>query len=133
MLENIWYKKGRGKWLLLPLTFLYCAAHSFQRWKLTRKRLKPPVPIIIVGNISIGGTGKTPAVIYLARLLSEAGYKPGIITRGYGGKAEQWPQDVNKESNAEEVGDEPVLMARHTHLPVAAGSDRCLDIQVATL
>lgn len=129
-LENIWYNNGRGKWLLLPLTFLYCAIHSFQRWKLTRKRSKPPLAIIIVGNISIGGTGKTPVVIHLARLLAKAGYKPGIITRGYGGKATQWPQDVNAESNAVDVGDEPVLMARHTHLPIAAGSDRCVDIQL---
>ncbi len=130
VLENIWYKQGQGKCLLLPLTFLYCAVHSFQRWKLTRKRSKLPLPVIIVGNISIGGTGKTPAVIYLARLLAEAGYKPAIITRGYGGKATQWPQDVVKESNAIDVGDEPVLMARHTGLPVVAGADRCLDIQL---
>jgi len=128
--ENIWYQNGRGKWLLLPFTFLYCALHSFQRWKLSRKRSKPPLPVIIVGNISIGGTGKTPLVIHLAKLLEASGYKPSIITRGYGGNSTHWPKTVDDQSNAKEVGDEPVLMAMHTGLPVVAGPDRCLDIQL---
>ena len=130
ILENIWYQGGKGKWILLPLTFVYCALHAFQRWKLTRKRSKMPLPVIIVGNISVGGTGKTPAVIYLVNLLLNAGYQPAIITRGYGGKSVQWPKGVNAKSDTVEVGDEPVLMAKRAQVPVVAGPDRCLDIQL---
>ena len=129
LLENIWYQKGRGKWFLLPFTWVYCILHSFQRWKLTRKRSKITVPVVIVGNISIGGTGKTPTVIYLAKLLIKAGYKPAIITRGYGGKSTKWPQEVTELSNTKEVGDEAVLLAKRTKLPVVAGADRSVDIQ----
>lgn len=123
-LENIWYKKGRGKWLLLPFSVLYCGLHAFVRWKQSRSQRPLAVPVIIVGNISIGGTGKTPVVIYLAQCLKNAGYKPGIITRGYGGKSTEWPQAVGKDSEASEVGDEPVLMAACTAVPIVAGPDR---------
>ncbi len=128
-LENIWYQQGKGKWVLLPFTLLYCALHSFQRWKLTRRRSKITVPLIIVGNISIGGTGKTPVVIYLAKLLLKAGYKPAIITRGYGGKSIQSPQKVTALSHPEQVGDEAVLLAKNTKVPVVAGADRYISIQ----
>jgi tetraacyldisaccharide 4'-kinase len=115
--------------VLLPLTFLYCALHYFQRWKLTRRQLKIPVPVIVVGNISIGGTGKTPTVIYLANLLKNAGYKPAVITRGYGGKSAKWPRQVTGLSDPLDVGDEAVLIAKRTALPVVAGPDRYVDIQ----
>jgi len=129
LLENIWYKQGMGKWFLLPFTLLYCTLHLFQRWKLTRRRLKITIPVIVVGNISIGGTGKTPAVISLAKLLIKAGYKPAIITRGYGGKSTQWPQEVTALSDAENMGDEAILLANNTKLPVVAGADRYENIQ----
>jgi tetraacyldisaccharide 4'-kinase len=129
LLENIWYQQGKGKWFLLPFTLMYCILHSFQRWKLTRKRSKITIPVVIIGNISIGGTGKTPTVIYLAKLLIKAGYKPAIITRGYGGTSTKWPQEVTVLSNPKEVGDEAVLLAKRTKLPVIAGADRYLDIQ----
>ncbi len=128
-LENIWYQQDKGKWLLLPFTLLYCALHSFQRWRLIRKRSNVTIPVIIVGNISIGGTGKTPTVIYLAKLLLKTGYKPAIITRGYGGKSIQWPQEVTALSNPEKVGDEAVLLAKSTEVPVVAGADRYASIQ----
>ena len=128
-LETIWYKKGKGKWFLLPFTLLYCAIHAFQRWKLTRsRRSKITIPVIIAGNISIGGTGKTPTVIYLAKLLKNAGYRPAIISRGYGGNAAKWPQRVTANSNPEQVGDEAVLIAERTDVPVVVGPDRYVDI-----
>ncbi len=129
LLENIWYQQGKGKWFLLPLTLFYCGLHSFQRWKLTRRRSKITLPVIVVGNISIGGTGKTPTVIYLAKLLLKGGYKPAIITRGYGGKATQWPQEVTPLSSPAKVGDEAVLLAKRSKVPVIAGADRSVDIQ----
>ena len=129
LLENIWYQKGKGKWLLLPFTLLYCILNTYQRWKLTCKRSKITIPVIIVGNISIGGTGKTPAVIHLAKLLVKEGYKPAIITRGYGGISTKWPQEVTVLSDTKEVGDEAVLLAKRTKLPIVAGADRYVDIQ----
>lgn len=78
-----------------------------------------PVPVIIVGNLTVGGTGKTPLIIWLARFLKEAGYKPGIISRGYGGKARRWPQWVDHDSDPETVGDEALLIARLTGCPMA--------------
>lgn len=108
---------------------LYCALHGLQRWKQRRHRSKMPLPVIIVGNLSVGGTGKTPLVIYLVNLLRSAGYQPAIITRGYGGSSHPSPILLNKDSLSAEVGDEPVLMARRTGVPVVVGSDRCLDVQ----
>lgn len=131
-LENIWYNKGAGKILLLPVTALYCAVNSFKRWKNTDNKTKLPCPVIVVGNIAIGGTGKTPLAIHIVKLLQKSGYKPAIITRGYGGKATRWPQSVTAESDPRLVGDEAVLMAINTHVPVYAGADRMLSIDKLT-
>lgn len=90
------------------------------------KNHKLPVPVIIVGNITVGGTGKTPLTIFLAELLKQSGYKPGIICRGYGGQAEDWPQQVTFDSDPRQIGDEALLMARRTGCPVVAGPKRVL-------
>ncbi|HFC91716.1 MAG TPA: tetraacyldisaccharide 4'-kinase [Leucothrix mucor] len=128
-LENIWYKNGKGKWFLLPFTLLYCLLNLIQHWKLTRRRSKIDIPVIIVGNISIGGTGKTPAVIYLIKRLKKAGYKPAVITRGYGGKSTKWPRLVTAQSDPKQVGDEAVLIAKRAAVPVVAGPERTVDIR----
>lgn len=131
-LENIWYKGGKGKYLLLPLTGLYCAVNQFQYWKASRNsknNSKLTCPVIVVGNITVGGTGKTPLTVYLVKLLQQTGYKPAIITRGYGGQATVWPQSVTTESEAQQVGDEAVLMASRTNVPVYAGADRMESIE----
>lgn len=127
-LEDIWYNNGVGKFFLLPLTPVYCALNTIQRWKSRNYHPKLPCKIIVVGNITVGGTGKTPLVIHLVNLLKEAGYKPAIITRGYGGKATTWPQSVTAESDPRLVGDEAVLMATRTQAPVYAGADRLLSV-----
>lgn len=82
------------------------------------------VPVIIVGNIPVGGTGKTPVVIWLAKLLKAAGYTPGIVSRGYGGHAEIWPQQVRPDSDPSTVGDEAIMIARRCGCPMAVGPDR---------
>lgn len=82
------------------------------------------VPVIVVGNITAGGTGKTPLIAWLAARLREQGYRPGIIARGYGGRARHWPQQVRPDSDPRTVGDEPVLLARRTGCPMAVGPDR---------
>jgi tetraacyldisaccharide 4'-kinase len=86
--------------------------------------VKLPVPVIVVGNLTVGGTGKTPLVAWLAQWLREQGYRPGIVARGYRGRAASWPQSVTPASDPSLVGDEPVLLARAAACPVAVGPDR---------
>jgi tetraacyldisaccharide 4'-kinase len=127
-LEHIWYQGGSDAFLLKPLEGLYRVLAFLNKRSSLKKQIHHPVPVIVVGNISVGGTGKTPLVVYLAQLLQEAGYKPGIITRGYGGSATHWPALVTPDSNPAEYGDEPVLMAQRSGVPVVAGPDRNADV-----
>lgn len=82
------------------------------------------IPIIIVGNITVGGTGKTPLVIWLVRFLQEHNYKPGIVSRGYGGKNKIFPQKVDSDSDTQQMGDEAVLLARRAGCPVIIAPKR---------
>jgi len=82
------------------------------------------VPVIVVGNTTVGGTGKTPLLITLVGALQDAGLKPAVISRGYGGHAETWPQHVTADSDPGLVGDEPVLIAKRTGCPVVCAPDR---------
>ena len=88
------------------------------------RRQKLPIPVIVVGNITVGGTGKTPLVIWLAETLRDMGHQPGVVSRGYGGDATSWPQLVEAESDPAKVGDEPVLIALRTGCPVAVAPQR---------
>ncbi|HND99147.1 MAG TPA: tetraacyldisaccharide 4'-kinase, partial [Plasticicumulans sp.] len=83
-----------------------------------------PVPVVVVGNISVGGTGKTPLLAMLAEALKARGYRPGLIARGYGGRSTHWPRLVDADSDPLEVGDEPVLLAGLTGCPMAVDPDR---------
>ena len=96
---------------------------------LTAKRVTRPV--IVVGNISVGGTGKTPLVMWLADLLQAQGRRVGIVTRGYGGHATQWPLEVTAAATPAQVGDEPVMMAARTGAIVIAGPDRVAGAMLA--
>ncbi|MEZ5672197.1 MAG: tetraacyldisaccharide 4'-kinase [Thiotrichaceae bacterium] len=101
-----------------------------RRWAYQRAWLhsyRCPIPVIIVGNVTVGGTGKTPLVIWLAHYLTQQGWKVGIISRGYGGQA-RYPVSVNISSNAAQVGDEALLLAR-THCPVVIAPQRRLAVQ----
>jgi len=135
LIEKTWYQHDHWSdrlvmWGLLPLVPVFCLLGKYRRWQHIRSRPAPPaIPIIVIGNITVGGTGKTPLVIYLADLLKRHGYRPAIISRGYGGQAKNWPQNVTAASHPHLVGDEPVLMATHTHVPVVVGADRNTDIQ----
>ena len=129
----IWYRPNQIKWLLWPLASIYRVAMGIRRLQY-RLGLKPvvtlPVPVIIVGNITVGGTGKTPLVVWLASELQTRGYRVGIVSRGYGGNATDWPQQVWNTSDPLQVGDEPVLLARVTGCPVAVGPDRVAAAQM---
>jgi tetraacyldisaccharide 4'-kinase len=125
--EDVWYKDPFiGAWLM-PLGFLFSDVARFRKFLYRRGVLKVhklPVPVIVVGNITVGGTGKTPFIIWLARLLKEAGYRPGIISRGYGGQAESWPQWVDSQTDVTKVGDEAMVIAKHAACPLAVGPVR---------
>jgi tetraacyldisaccharide 4'-kinase len=104
--------------LLWPLAYLYGCFLRIRKlfFDLDITRPKPAdVPIIIVGNIRVGGTGKTPIVIAIAERLSQLGWKPGIISRGYGSSTQYHPLQVKSSSDPSVAGDEPVLIARRTH------------------
>ena len=125
-LEHIWYKDPIiGSWLM-PLGFLFNDISRCRAWLYrigVLKSHKLPVPVIIVGNITVGGTGKTPLVIWLAHYLKQAGFQPGIISRGYGGQTET-PQTVLADSHVNQVGDEALLIAKQSGCPVVVATDR---------
>jgi tetraacyldisaccharide 4'-kinase len=131
---RFWERRGPTSLVLWPLSKIYGWIN--QAFDLVNElnlgRRKPaPVPIIIVGNIRVGGTGKTPIVIALAERLVRMGWKPGIISRGYGATASSRPRQVNSDSNPADVGDEPVLIAKRTdnQFPIWVHPKRTLSIQ----
>ncbi len=126
-LERAWQEGHPALWLLAPLTALFALISGTRRWLYRRGWLTAVnvgVPVVVVGNISVGGNGKTPTVIHLVELLKRAGYRPGIISRGYGGQAPHYPFRVTADTPPAQSGDEPALMAQRTGVPVAVGSDR---------
>lgn len=122
-----WYTRTPLIWPLLPLSACYCALVALRRWAYRvglRKTHRVGVPVIVVGNITVGGTGKTPLVTWLARYLQSQGLRPGLVARGYGGTATHWPQSVTSASDPASVGDESVLLARATGCPMVVAPDR---------
>ncbi|KAF0811358.1 Tetraacyldisaccharide 4'-kinase [Andreprevotia sp. IGB-42] len=121
LIERSWYSPAHPLSVLLaPLGWLFGLVAGLRAWLFARglkQAVRLPVPVIVVGNLTAGGTGKTPLTAALVLGLREAGYTPGIISRGYGGNAQQ-PTPVHAESNPALVGDEPLLLARSTHAPV---------------
>jgi len=127
-LNTLWYSRFHPlSLLLIPLAGLFCGLVRLRRQAYRAKIFRSdalPVPVIIVGNLTVGGTGKTPLVIWLGRFFRGHGLKPGIVSRGYGGRAESWPQLVLPSSDPVWVGDEAVLLARHSGCPVVVGPNR---------
>lgn len=127
LFDSIWYRNHPLRWLLWPFGLAYRIAVGVRRALFQcglRRSVTVGVPVVVVGNLTVGGTGKTPCVLWLARRLRERGYRPGLICRGYGGSAAGWPQRVTADSDAAIVGDEAVVLARRSGCPVAAGPDR---------
>ena len=125
-LQRIWQRRGPSAWLLLPISLLFGLLAGVRRWLYRIGWLKAgrlPVPVVVVGNIFVGGTGKTPLTIWLAQQLRNAGYRPGVLSRGYGANVEV-PRLVTADSRPEEVGDEPLLIASHAGCPMAVGRNR---------
>jgi tetraacyldisaccharide 4'-kinase len=136
ILNGIWYGNSPLRFALWPVSVAYLALSRLRRTAYRRgwrPVVEPAVPVIVVGNVTVGGTGKTPFVIWLADQLQQRGRKVGIVTRGYRGKGTVWPVTVAADSDPAEVGDEPVLLARRTRCPVVAGPDRvaCVEALLA--
>ncbi|MFO7858207.1 MAG: tetraacyldisaccharide 4'-kinase [Ectothiorhodospiraceae bacterium] len=124
---DFWLHNTGRSLALLPLSWVYRCAIDLRRLAYRTgllRRHAVGAPVLVVGNIFVGGTGKTPLVLWLARYLRSLGWSPGIITRGYGGQNREWPQVVRADSNPFEVGDEPVLLAERSGCPVVASPDR---------
>ncbi|MBA2655166.1 MAG: tetraacyldisaccharide 4'-kinase [Gammaproteobacteria bacterium] len=133
LIVKFWYSKNPFLFLLLPFSYFY----QFCFWvhKLSyilgfKKRYSSPVPLIVVGNLTVGGTGKTPFTIALAKLLSEKGYTPGVVSRGYKGKIKKHPQIVTAQSDPAVVGDEAVLIFNKTNYPVVVAPQRAAAIKL---
>lgn len=121
---TMWYRKRWYAWCLLPLSWLYTAVAALHaRWHIKR-RTPLAVPVVVVGNITTGGTGKTPVLIALAKSLTQKHVKVGIVSRGYGSEAPYYPYTVAVDDAPKVSGDEPLLIARETHCPVVIGRDR---------
>ncbi len=127
--HRIWYERQPLGWLLAPLGWLYQGLMVL-RGLLYRSGALPVhrvgVPVIVVGNLTVGGTGKTPLVLWLADYLRGRGYRPGIISRGYSGQISDIPQQVRIDSDPAQVGDEPVILARRSGCAVAVCRQRHL-------
>jgi tetraacyldisaccharide 4'-kinase len=125
--DEMWYGKSLWQYLLLPFAFIYGGIVRARKLAYDSGVLnvfRASVPVLVVGNVSIGGTGKTPLTIWLAAKLTEFGFKPGIVCSGYRGRASSWPQQVRADSDNYVVGDEAIILASNTSVPVVAGPDR---------
>lgn len=130
-LERAWWQPRDGGLpaVLAPLSAVYGLLQRAARWPWQqgwRQPWRAPVPVLVVGNLVVGGAGKTPSVIALCLALQRRGWRPGIVSRGYGGRRSNpaWPVEVRADASADQVGDEPLLMARRTGRPVWVGSRR---------
>lgn len=124
-LESAWYGAARPPWWTWPLAALYGAVVRLRGWLYrtgAMRSVRLPVPVIVVGNLSVGGTGKTPLTIALAEALRARGYRPGVVSRGHGGSRRE-PMLLDDRPDPAEVGDEPCLI-RASGVAVAIGRER---------
>ncbi|RUR18826.1 tetraacyldisaccharide 4'-kinase [Legionella sp. km535] len=124
-IEKLWYGNHPLRWTLLPLSWCYRLITATRRKYLESFCQRTvSVPIIVVGNLSVGGVGKTPLVIALAQRMRQKGLRVGIVSRGYGAKPQYVPYEIQMDDSAEQVGDEPLMIARKTDCPVVIAPNR---------
>lgn len=126
-----WYQGHFLLNFLKPFSLIFVLLTSARRRFLQKRSqsVRFKIPIIVVGNLTVGGSGKTPFVIWLANTLKQHGYKPGIISRGYGGKANDYPFSVSLNNTADKTGDEPLLIHKQTDCPVVVDPVRVRGVQ----
>jgi len=129
-IETMWWKKDSPPALLRWLSHAYAMLNKFNLARRKSRAVEPSVPLISVGNITVGGSGKTPFVIWLCNELQQRGYKPVVLCRGDGGKLKQ-PKRIERQDSACEVGDEALLIAQSCSAPVIAGRDRVAGCRMA--
>ncbi|BBT89869.1 tetraacyldisaccharide 4'-kinase [Enterobacter mori] len=132
MIARIWSGESPLWRLLLPLSWLYGLVSGAIRlmYRLGLKGAwRAPVPVVVVGNLTAGGNGKTPVVIWLVEQLQKRGIRPGVVSRGYGGKATHYPLLLTADTTTAEAGDEPVLIYQRTGVPVAVSPVRSDAVQ----
>jgi len=123
---RFWYRRGILAWLLWPVSLLFLLGVCLRRALYALRIFKsahPGIPVIIVGNLTVGGSGKTPLVLWIAEFLKSKGWSPGIVSRGYGAKVEE-PRAATLASEAAQVGDEPIVLSRRSGCPVWIGAER---------
>ncbi|PHI31367.1 tetraacyldisaccharide 4'-kinase [Budvicia aquatica] len=128
MIERIWSGKSKLYLLLLPLSWLYGLISGLRQFGYRTGLLRSwraPLPIVVVGNLTAGGNGKTPVVIWLVENLRQQGIHVGVVSRGYGGKSDSYPLILDHNTTTDIAGDEPVLIFQRTGAPVAVAPDRC--------
>lgn len=131
LVQQAWYEDKLWIKSLVPLSALYRrAAHRRKQEALQSQVPAYSTPVVVIGNITVGGTGKTPLIIYLSRRLIAQGYSVGIVSRGYGAKPPTTPYLVSKTDDASIAGDEPLLIASATGATVVIDPDRCAAAEV---
>lgn len=132
-LQGAWYSGAWWLYLLVPLEWLYRGLVALRRCWYVRCGLgvqRACVPVVVVGNISAGGTGKTPAVLALVEALAARNIRAGVVSRGYGGKAPSYPYRVNARSTPDECGDEPLVIHQRTGVPCVVDPRRTRAVKM---
>ncbi len=131
-LVNAWYQGHPALLLLRPLEWLYRAVVQRKRQRFLAGQspsYRAPVPVIVVGNITVGGTGKTPLILYLIEHCRARGLRVGVVSRGYGAQPPSVPWRVTAEQSAEEAGDEPLLLVQRSGVALMIDPDRARAVQ----
>ena len=132
-INALWYGDGRGSWLLAPLSWIFRGLIEIRRWCYRLKLIRAhrvAAPVVVVGNLTAGGAGKTPVTIWLVGELGRRGIRAGVVSRGYRGSVGKLPLAVFADSDPRQVGDEPVLVARRCGCPVVVHPDRAAAAEV---
>lgn len=131
-LVNAWYQGHPALLLLRPLEWLYRAMVQRKRQRFLAGQspsYRAPVPVIVVGNINVGGTGKTPLILYLIDHCRARGLRVGVVSRGYGAQPPSVPWRVTAEQSADEAGDEPLLLVQRSGVALMIDPDRARAVQ----